>query len=215
MQKSGKHPGISHVIMARCILSIDLGTTTLKAALLDYNQYTILEEHSVVLDVAIPVNENGKDEQDIIKTFSSLNTLMDEFPLESKRAVIGISVSGQMHGITLWDRSLTLDNALTSPASLNGKVSSLITWRDGRCSEHFLSKLPKTSKPVCTGFGCSSLFWLQEFDPLLIDKFERSGTIMDLLVWLLCGLDEVVMATHNATSWGYYDVVKNQWEMEM
>ena len=40
-------------------------------------------------------------------------------------------------------------------------TSQLITWQDGRCSNHFLSSLPKPDShlSVATGFGCATIFW--------------------------------------------------------
>lgn len=40
-------------------------------------------------------------------------------------------------------------------------TSDLITWQDGRCSNDFLSSLPKPDShiSVATGFGCATIFW--------------------------------------------------------
>lgn len=44
-------------------------------------------------------------------------------------------------------------------------TSQLITWQDGRCSNHFLSSLPKPNShlSIATGFGCATIFWYMKF----------------------------------------------------
>ena len=46
-------------------------------------------------------------------------------------------------------------------------------------------------------------------------KYDRCGTIMDFLVTMLAENESVVMSTHNAASWGYYDTVKKSWNEQV
>ena len=200
-----------------CILGIDLGTTTIKAVLVECNSYSVVEEHSEALDASvIDCNTEGRDEQDVMKILSTLNTVLGKFPLQKRQEVIGIGVSGQMHGVAFWHSSLDAGDALNSPKSCtHGNVSPLITWRDGRCTDEFLSPLcSKTSERVSTGYGCCTLLWLQQFNPRFLEGFDRAGTIMDFLVYLLCRLNDVVMSSQNAYSWGYFDSTKSQWKLD-
>ena len=38
---------------------------------------------------------------------------------------------------------------------------------------------------------------------------------MDFLVTMLAENESVVMSTHNAASWGYYDTVKKSWNEQV
>lgn len=198
------------------LLGIDIGTTSIKASLVQREQYRVLEEHSEQSNVTVVTGTEKTDEQDPVKILQTLHKLVEKFPLDQRRKVTGIGISGQMHGITLWNHTLRLNDVLQvqSYQSTND-ISSLITWRDGRCSDEFLSTLPKTPNPVSTGYGCCTLFWLNRFAPDLLRRYDCAGTIMDLAVFLVCQLDTVVMSDHNANSWGFFDIARNQWETEM
>ena len=200
------------------ILSIDLGTTTLKAALIECNQYKTIEQYSEPMNGSVILNTDGRDEQDVVQILFTLNVLLEKFSIEKREKVIGISVTGQMHGVTLWnsnhDTSKLLMSQRPSPLTTSSCISSLVTWRDGRCTDIFLKSLPKALKPVSTGYGCCTLFWFQRFNESLLEQFNRAGTIMDLVVCLLCGVNSVPMSTQNANSWGYFDMTNNNWEIE-
>lgn len=47
-----------------------------------------------------------------------------------------------------------------------------------------------------------------------LEKYERCGTVQDLVVKLLCGNDRVIMSTQNAASWGYFMPEEARWELE-
>ena len=200
------------------ILGVDVGTTNVKVALVEPSHCWVIEEHSEPLNASLPSSVEGKDEQHVGRILASLDKVMQKFPLESKKKVVAVGVSGQMHGIVLWNSDLHFGSILRSPDSCSSdNISPLITWRDGRCSDEFLSTLPNSSssKPVSTGYGCCTLFWLQRFYPHLLKTFNCCGTIMDLVVCLLCGHRDVTMSNHNANSWGYFNTTGNCWEMEM
>ena len=201
------------------ILGIDIGTTTLKAVLVEHKEHEVIEQFSELTADSVPPNESGRDEQDVIKILTTVNELIEKFSIEKRKRIIGISVTGQMHGVTLWNSTHDdLSKLLTSPQSCSPNcISPLVTWRDGRCSDTFLESLPKASKPVSTGYGCCTLFWLQRFDQFYLERFNQAGTIMDIVVCLLCGglHNTITMSTQNANSWGYFDTINNNWEIEL
>lgn len=192
-------------------LGIDIGTTTIKASLID--QRKVIEAHSEQSNVSVETDTDKKDEQDVVKILKTVNAIIAKFPLELRQKITRIGITGQMHGITLWNHTLRLNDLLQSQS--NPDVSSLITWRDRRCSDKFLSTLPHPPHPVSTGYGCCTLFWLNRFAPDIVKRFDRAGTIMDLVVFLLCQLDTVVMSNHNANSWGYFNIARNHWKTDM
>ncbi|XP_022705113.1 sedoheptulokinase-like isoform X2 [Varroa jacobsoni] len=123
-----------------------------------------------------------------------------------------------MHGVVLWKRNAWTYDPANEKFVFNKKcMSTLITWQDQRCSEEFLRALPKRSSTSvvdpCAGFGCATLFWLLRKGDLLQD-FECVGTIQDLMVAMLTGLNKPVMTPQNAASFGYFDVETNQWDLQ-
>lgn len=53
------------------------------------------------------------------------------------------------------------------------------------------------------------------FRPEILSSFNRCGTIQDLIVTVLCNNRQPVMSTHNAASWGYFDVVNCSWNVDI
>jgi len=48
-----------------------------------------------------------------------------------------------------------------------------------------------------------------------LSKFKHCGTIQDLIVSILCNQGKPVMSTHNAASWGYFDVIDCSWNTDI
>lgn len=200
------------------VLGLDIGTSTVKAALVERGGLTVYKEHFEQTNAATPCRVAGGDEQSVAAILSSLDVLMRKFSKEDLEQVAGIGISGQMHGCVLWKDEqvrLTEQNLLVGS---EGACSSLVTWQDGRCSEKFLSsQLPhsSTSAPIRSGYGCATLFWLSRDQPDIAQVFNKAGTVMDLVVWMLCGGGKVLMSDQNAASWGYFDSRRGMWEDKM
>lgn len=60
----------------------------------------------------------------------------------------------------------------------------------------------------------SFLFYLLICRPEKLQKYDRCGTVQDLVVSLLCDQDDVRMSTQNAASWGYFLTNTKQWDYE-
>ena len=183
----------------------------------------VVGESSRSLGSHLTVPAQNAYERDVHEILACLDQCLTSFDPSTLQKVVSIGVCGQMHGCGLWKSG---EAFLNKDRTLKGDslslCSTLITWQDGRCSPQFLSSLPKTSQPIqlSTGYGCATLAWLKQFKPDFIEQFDRAGTIMDLVVWVLCGhhLEEekdTVMSAQNATSWGYFDITELKWEWEM
>lgn len=96
-------------------------------------------------------------------------------------------------------------------------MSALYTWQDTRCKPEFLESLPKPDSHVnCySGYGCATLLWLLKHKPGKLSNFQYSGTIQDFIVTMLCDLETPIMSDQNATSWGYFNNVKNEWNVDI
>ena len=225
--------------MTSYMLGIDLGTSTVKAILLERMTGRICVESFKRLGRKTLVVEGvpGSCERTVDEILEALESCMRELEQSDLLCnVHAIGICGQMHGCVLWNDDFRF-NWNAPPSSNKEPVSTslcsdLITWQDGRCSSDFLSSLPKTQQPqpISTGYGCATLSWLKKYSPEFVQRFTRAGTIMDLVVWSLCTPKtgnppdcefeserghEVIMSSQNATSWGYYDSQKMQWEIDL
>lgn len=221
------------------VLGIDIGTSTVKTVLVERSTGDVCGESLLCLGSKHLEVEGipGACERKVDEIFAALENCMRKLgQSDLLQHVTAIGICGQMHGCVLWNDNFRLNsdplpssNTIESPSS----CSHFITWQDGRCTSNFLSSLPKTRQPqpVSSGYGCATLSWLQKNRPMSLQRFTRAGTIMDLVVWSLCRTEtrnlssgdfksetkgrQVVMSSHNATSWGYYDCQEMEWEVDM
>ena len=198
----------------RYLLGIDVGTTTVKAVLVDDDSCTVKASFSEITQADTSCEVEGSDEQSVAAILTSLDSVMTGFDQNDLQSVVGIGVSGQMHGCVLWKKDQIRFNESRICLDGNHPCSNLVTWQDNRCSQEFLSQLPPSCcSHVSTGYGCATLYWLSQHQPDKLNTFDHTGTVMDLIVWALCGgRDKVIMSDQNAASWGYYDSKNETWE---
>nr|XP_061817930.1 sedoheptulokinase-like [Nerophis lumbriciformis] len=203
--------------MSAYILGLDLGTTSIKAVLLEKQTRAVAASQSLpaASDIADFSGIKAK-EQDTRRIVDTLNRCIALLPRDKLQNVAKIGVSGQMHGVLFWKAKSGCDwsngNFFTA-----GHISQLITWQDGRCNNTFLSSLPKPDShlSVSTGFGCATIFWFMKHRPEFLKDFTVSGTIQDYVVAMLCGLDRCVMTPQNAASWGFYNTSTSMWNVDI
>ncbi|XP_027623707.1 sedoheptulokinase isoform X1 [Tupaia chinensis] len=210
------------------ILGIDLGTTSVKAALLeaapgDPSGFVVLAScaRAARAEAAAESAAGGAQgrEQDVSKIIGALNECLAALPPQQLRRVGGIGVSGQMHGVMFWktDQGCTWTQGGAAPVVEPGAVSHLVTWQDGRCSSSFLASLPQPEShlSVATGFGCATIFWLSKNSPEFLKSYSAAGTIQDYVVTMLCGLPRPLMSDQNAASWGYFNTRSQSWNLDI
>ncbi|WP_284944096.1 xylulokinase [Acidisoma cladoniae] len=140
-------------------LGIDLGTSGIKAVLVDDSQ-TVLASHTVALDVSRP--HPGWSEQAPEDwwqgTLRALDALTASHPSEMG-AVRGVGLSGQMHGAVLLD-------AAGMP------LRPAILWNDTRCEEECLALEDAwpdlrsvTGNVAMPGFTAPKLVWVRRHEP--------------------------------------------------
>ncbi|XP_038404476.1 sedoheptulokinase isoform X2 [Canis lupus familiaris] len=203
-------------------LGIDLGTTSVKAALLEAEPghppgFVVLAScaRAARAEAAAPQGQ----EQDVSRIIQALNECLAALPRQLLQEVCGIGVSGQMHGVMFWktDQGCEWREGRVSPVFEPGAVSHLVTWQDGRCSSGFLASLPQPEShlSVASGFGCATIFWLLKNSPELLKSYDAAGTIHDYVVAMLCGLPRSLMCDQNAASWGYFNTQSQSWNLEI
>ncbi|XP_077996297.1 sedoheptulokinase-like [Glandiceps talaboti] len=198
------------------ILGIDLGTTSVKAAIVDHDTKEVVCSASRETGAGVSSELAQANEQDASKIIRACSMCVSGLPKHNLVKVSSIGISGQMHGCLLWKSGNGWSHRGTGRYDAE-KCSPLITWQDQRCTSEFLSSLPtpRSHLRLATGHGCATLFWLKRNRPELIDDYDCAGTIQDFLVTMLCGLEKPVMSVQNAASWGYFDTVNNMWNRDI
>jgi xylulokinase len=187
-------------------LGLDLGTSGVKAMLMDGDQKIIGSGHGV-LDVSRP--HSGWSEQapaDWIRaTEEAIAELRKAHPNELA-AVKGIGLSGQMHGATLLDGS---DNVLRP----------CILWNDTRSFKEAatLDADPRfralTGNIVFPGFTAPKLAWVKNNEPEIFAKVRKVLLPKDYLRLWLSGEHISEMSDSAGTSW--LDTGKRKWSPEL
>ena len=187
-------------------LGLDLGTSGVKAMLIDGNQ-KIIGSANGDLDVSRP--HSGWSEQEpshwIRATEEAVAGLKAAHPKELA-AVRGIGLSGQMHGATLLDA----DDKVLRPC---------ILWNDTR-SYHEAAALdanPRfralTGNIVFPGFTAPKLAWVAKHEPDIFAKVRWVLLPKDYLRLWLTGEHMSEMSDSAGTSW--LDTGKRKWSSEL
>lgn len=187
-------------------LGLDLGTSGVKAMLIDGNQ-KIIGSANGGLDVSRP--HPGWSEQDpahwIRATEEAVAGLKAAHPKELA-AVRGIGLSGQMHGATLLDA----DDKVLRPC---------ILWNDTRSYQEAaaLDADPRfralTGNIVFPGFTAPKLAWVARHEPDVFAKVRWVLLPKDYLRLWLTGEHMSEMSDSAGTSW--LDTGKRTWSSEL
>ncbi|XP_034608591.1 sedoheptulokinase isoform X3 [Trachemys scripta elegans] len=206
-----------------CVLGIDLGTTSVKAALVIETEQGQIVAQSCSRETqaqadSLAAGAQGM-EQDVQRIIKALNECLAAFPREHLQRVSRIGISGQMHGVVFWktNQGCKWAKSGTGHTFQPGEVSHLITWQDGRCSSSFLSSLPQPQShlSLATGFGCTTIYWYLKNSPDFLKPYDAAGTIHDYVVAMLCDLERPLMSVQNAASWGYFNSRSKSWNTEI
>ena len=183
-------------------LGIDIGTTTISAAVLEDGQFLASETRAN--GAFIPSALTCAREQDVEKitqtALSVIETLFERYP-----DIHSIGVTGQMHGILYVDAD-------------GNAVSPLYTWQDARGSlphsktESWVQYLTReTGCPAAVGFGLATHAYNLAAG-LVPPAAVTCCTIGDYLAMRLCGLAAPRMDDSNAASIGFFDAERRAFD---
>lgn len=188
-------------------LGIDLGTSSVKALLVDDDE-RLVAEASAPLEVSRPRPLwSEQDPEDWWSAaLSAVDSLRDAAPgaLSATRA---LGLSGQMHGATLLDAA----DAVLRPA---------ILWNDGRssaeCAE-LTARAPSleqvTGNRAMPGFTAPKLLWVARHEPELFARTARVLLPKDFLRLRLTGERATDASDAAGTLW--LDVAARRWSPEL
>ena len=182
------------------ILGMDIGTTTISAAVADPRRGRQLTSATIPNASGVSCPEESWHEQDPERIVSDAIRLAETL-LEKHPGIGAIGITGQMHGIVYIDAE-------------GRAVSNLITWQDCRAAE----RLPdgdsaceriyrQTGWNVPAGYGMASHYFNQ-LAGLVPEKAESFCTIMDYLAMRMTGRKTPIVHASNAAGFGLFDNVR-------
>ncbi|RWX66260.1 xylulokinase [Mesorhizobium sp. M4B.F.Ca.ET.089.01.1.1] len=187
-------------------LGLDLGTSGVKALLIDAGQTVIGSGHGS-LDVSRP--HPGWSEQDPAHWIAACETAIAELKAAHPKelaAVKGIGLSGQMHGATLLD----VGDKVLRPC---------ILWNDTRSHVEAaaLDADPRfrklTGNIVFPGFTAPKLAWVKNNEPRIFANVAKVLLPKDFLRLWLTGEHISEMSDSAGTSW--LDVGRRRWSADL
>lgn len=188
-----------------CYLGIDLGTSGLRALLIDEDGMPI---GSTERPYAVSQPQSGWSEQDPADWITALESAVDElratFP--QFRSLKGVGVAGHMHGATLLDR----DGTVLRPC---------ILWNDTR-SHQEAAVLDRTDRVrdlsgniVFPGFTAPKLEWVRAHEPQIFARVAKVLLPAAYLNYFLTGDFVADMSDSAGTSW--LDTGRRDWSDEL
>ena len=180
-------------------LGIDLGTTSISAAVTDITAGTQLEfftvEHMADMECAHPAFHEQDARLICEKALTLIDSVMDKYP-----DIRAIGLTGQMHGIVYLD--------------INGGIlSNLINWQDKRGDipteegpSHCEYMRRITGMHIATGYGLASHFYNLQ-NSLVPENAATFASIMDVLGMRLTGRRAPLIHNSVAASFGLFDNV--------
>ncbi len=197
----------------KIVLSLDIGTSNLCALALSCDSLGPVAICSKKNDTEIANLATGYHEQDPLRIRDLCLELIQELLSEKnvdENDVVGIGITGQMHGVLMVNSDLQPE-------------SNLITWRDQRT---LASDKPgsinetgpaldeivheRTGCRLHAGYGGRTLRWLQKNGRL--SEGAVALTIADYIAGCLTGIC-ATEPTH-AASWGIFNLEKDRWDSE-
>jgi xylulokinase len=188
-------------------LGIDIGTSAIKALLVDEAQQVIGQaSHPLAVSRPQPLWSEQEPEDWWQGTRAAVARLQQAHPVEVA-AVRGIGLSGQMHGATLLDAGDTV-------------LRPAILWNDGRsgpqCAE-LERRVPRsraiTGNLAMPGFTAPKLLWVAQHEP---DVFRHVARVLLPKDYVrLCLSGEYVSDMSDAAGTLWLDVGNRGWSAEM
>lgn len=187
------------------ILGIDLGTSSVKAMLLDIN-HGVMGLESMAYDVDVPSVSYAEQSPEIWwkSLVLIIKKLQQKHPKEFEQ-IVSIGFSGQMHGIVVLDKA----GRVLRPA---------ILWLDQRSKEQLAYIKKSMTKQemaevfhndVFTGYAFPSLLWIRDNEPEVFEKIDKIMQPKDYIRYKVTGI--IGMEVSDASSTLMFDPKKRVW----
>jgi xylulokinase len=187
-------------------LGIDLGTSAVKAVLVDDEQRLVAtRSHPLAVASPHPGHSEQQPQHWVDAAFATLDALKADHP-RALAAVAGIGLSGQMHGATLLGSDLR-------------PLRPCILWNDGRSAaqcrtleQRWPGLRATTGNKAMPGLTAPKLLWVAEHEP---DIFAATRLVLLPKAYLRLALSgEVVEDISDASGTLWLDVARRDWSDE-
>lgn len=190
------------------LLGIDIGTSGIKATILDGEATRIAGYGYVEYPVDRPLPDKAEQDPESWwqATVIAVGQALSELP---SHEIDAIGITGQMHGAVLLDQS-------------QQPVRPAVIWADQRSQDsvdHLISAvgqdryLEVAGTLPATGFMCATLHWFQTHEPDVLQNVTRVILPKDYVRLKLTGA--VVTDYTDAASTGMFDVRQSTWSPEI
>ncbi len=193
----------------RYLLGIDIGTSGTKTVLFD-ERGAALASFTGEYGMAQP--QNGWAEQDPRDWWravqSGIQSVLAQTGVDN-RAVAGVGLSGQMHGLVMLDKA----GAVLRPSIIwcDQRTQKQCDEIEARVGHERLVQI--TANPALTGFTAGKILWVRENEP---DVYARCAHMLlpkDYIRYLLTG--EFATEVSDASGMQLLDIPKRQWSGEV
>lgn len=191
------------------LLGIDLGTSGTKTVLFDRHGTTVA---SSTAEYSMKQPRNGWAEQNPLDWWEACVSTVRAVLAKSGIAageIVGIGISGQMHGLVMLDEN-------------GGLLRDSIIWCDGRnqeeCDEitEIIGKerlIEITANPALVSFTAGKILWVRKHEPEIYAKCRHILLPKDYLRYKLCGVFATEVSDASGTN--LLDVPKRCWSREI
>lgn len=180
------------------IIGLDIGTTSISAAILDPFTRIVQKTYTVANQSFIPTKHAWERIQNPDTIITTVQELLDEILHDYPEAAV-IGLTGQMHGIVYVDAQ-------------GHSVSPLYTWQDGRGNlpeakgQSLCQRLnARHSGSFYSGYGLVTHLYNLRHNTVPATA-SKLCTIMDYLGMVLTGRKTPLVHSSNAASLGFYDI---------
>ena len=188
-------------------IGIDIGTTTIGAVVMDTEKKQVLASKTIPNGSYMETSHEWERIQDVPLLMERAETVLNEL-LEQYTDVRAIGLTGQQHGIVYLNQEGTC-------------ISPLYTWEDGRGAqpefdgESVVSIIKKKyGIPAATGYGLiTHLYHCKK--GMVPEESAAICTIPDYMGMCLTGRKSPLVHTSNASSLGFFDNQKLEFQTEL
>lgn len=165
------------------LLGIDLGTSSLKAIVIDESG-NVKAQSSYSYQFSSP--NNSYAEQDVSVWWKACCTCIKnalDMLADKGLSIAAVSFSGQMHGLVAFDKNYEV----IRPAILHcdARATAQVEKMKSLMDEDFI--VNEVRNPIYTGFLLPSLLWVRDNEPAYFEKIRYVCLPKDYLRFKLCG----------------------------
>jgi sedoheptulokinase len=206
-------------------LSIDVGSTSVTALIIDIDAKSVVGRSTIANDATITSAADkklGRSEWDIVRMTDLAITNAASLIKRTQVQPAAIGITGQQQGLQLLDKDMNtvgsfiswqdqrskdqLPNENRTYLDLMGELGGAVTEENG------LPAFDNTGCPIVTGYTAPNLYWLKANNAL--PNNVHATTAPEFVVSTLTDTRPVTDPT-DAVSWGVYDLSKMDWNYDL